>query len=300
MKLKRLMIYLTVTLMVFSLIPSTVLALWLNDPSIETDYRTFQCGAGGGEINISFFNDAGKKMNFYQDEGRVLVDDAALKDEYVKAGKPDAGDLLVVGEEVTTIVYPISMFGHLEVTVKPVSGYVFSRFTDVTCGCFVDLKDKDGVYTINEENVPYMSVIFEQDPETIIASPIPKVIPDLSITLNGAPVITDVPPYIENNRTMVPVRAISEAFGADVKWNSEKRLVTITGANGTVIELTIGDPVLSVTKEGSSPKPVTMDVSAVLKDSRTFVPVRFIADALGLSVDWNSESRTVILKGMLG
>jgi hypothetical protein len=281
---------------VLSMAPLSVFALWVNDKATETEYRTFQCNNSGGSIEVCFYDDAGELMNFYRDDERFVVDKISLKDEYEKEGLQDAYSTLYVYEEVVTIVYPVRMFGHLEVKVNAVSGYTFSRFTDVTCGCYAAIEETNGIYTLPQETVPFISAVFDEDMDETLLNYIPAVTnPDLSITLNGAPVYTDVPPYIENSRTMAPVRSISEALGAKVEWNSESRVVTISSGDGTVISLTIGDAVMTITKPETAPVPVTMDVSALIKDDRTFVPVRYIAEALGLAVDWNGATRTVIL-----
>jgi len=116
--------------------------------------------------------------------------------------------------------------------------------------------------------------------------------PALSIQLDGKTVPTDADPFIDDKgRTMVPVRFISEALGAEVGWNGNTGTVTIT-KGGAVIKLTIGSPQIII-----NGKAAAMDTAAVIKDSRTFVPVRYIAEALGLSVGWDGPTRTVILTG---
>ena len=114
----------------------------------------------------------------------------------------------------------------------------------------------------------------------------------MTITLNGKPVATDVAPFIDSNsRTMVPVRFVSEALEAKVGWDGNTRLVTVT--KGPIeIKLTIGSNIITV-----NGKATTMDTAAITKDNRTFVPVRYIAEALGLKVGWDGVTRTVILTG---
>jgi len=96
-------------------------------------------------------------------------------------------------------------------------------------------------------------------------------------------------PYIKNEVTMVPVRFVSEELEAEVKWNQEKQQVTITDAeSGTTIVLTIGSPAASV-----NGREVTLEASPELTANTTFVPVRFIAEALGAKVSWNNDARMV-------
>lgn len=112
----------------------------------------------------------------------------------------------------------------------------------------------------------------------------------INITLDGISVSSDVSPYLDSsNRTMVPVRFVSEALGAKVDWAAATRTVTVT-KNSKKLTLRVGS--VDLVDNGSVTK---MDTVAVIKDSRTFVPVRFIAEALGLYVGWNASSHTVLL-----
>jgi len=96
-------------------------------------------------------------------------------------------------------------------------------------------------------------------------------------------------PYIKNEVTMVPVRFVSEELEAEVKWNQEKQQVTITDAeSGTTIVLAIGSPAATV-----NGREVTLEASPELTADTTFVPVRFIAEALGAKVSWNNDARMV-------
>lgn len=93
----------------------------------------------------------------------------------------------------------------------------------------------------------------------------------------------DQKPYIDRNeRTLVPVRFPAEVFGSDVNWDSVNKEVIITHKfKKKNIVLTIGKKTYSV--NGSNK---TMDTEAVITNSRTMVPVRFVAEALDVVVDW--------------
>lgn len=119
----------------------------------------------------------------------------------------------------------------------------------------------------------------------------------ITMMLNGQLVTSEVPPYIENGRTMVPVRFISEALGAKVDWDGGQRLVMVTASDGTLIKLAIGDKSMITEKSGVA-NTVIMDTAAVIKGERTYVPVKYIAVALGLSVDWHGETRTVAFSSL--
>ena len=114
----------------------------------------------------------------------------------------------------------------------------------------------------------------------------------IQIMVNGRPIFSDTAPFIDSNgRTMVPARFISESLNAGVDWDAPNRTVTITRGSINII-LQIGSRELS--KNGSV---TMMDTEAIISDERTFVPVRFIAEALGATVDWDAPSRTVRLSG---
>lgn len=85
----------------------------------------------------------------------------------------------------------------------------------------------------------------------------------------------------EDDRTMVPVRFISEAFGADVSWDEAARLVTIV-KDDTTVEMTIDSKDYKVNGESAS-----MDTAAVIENDRTMVPLRAVSESLGLDVYWN-------------
>lgn len=112
---------------------------------------------------------------------------------------------------------------------------------------------------------------------------------EISVIVGGNKVIFDQPPIIEYGRTLVPLRAIFEALGANVVWDDNTQMVTATkGAKN--ISLRIGSANLYV--DGVIK---TLDVSAKLIGGRTFVPVRAISEAFGCNVGWDSHSQTVII-----
>ena len=110
---------------------------------------------------------------------------------------------------------------------------------------------------------------------------------DIAVQLNGQPLATSTAPVQMNGRTLVPLRDIFEALGATVNWNAAAQ--TILATRGTTqIGLAINNRTASV--NGS---PVTLDQAATLIDGRTFVPLRFVAEATGAKVDWNGAMQTV-------
>ena len=115
--------------------------------------------------------------------------------------------------------------------------------------------------------------------------------PEITVTVNGSRIASDVKPYIDSNdRTMVPIRFIAEALGSEVGWDQETREVTVKRRENAVC-LWAGKQYYTV-----NGKSKTMDtVPVILPPGRTMVPVRFVAEALGCTVNWDSAARTVII-----
>lgn len=107
------------------------------------------------------------------------------------------------------------------------------------------------------------------------------------VVLDGKPLAFDVPPIIENDRVLVPMRAIFEAMGAVVTWDASTD--TATGVkDGTTVKLTIGSVYPTINGVAK-----TLDVPAQLVNGRTLAPLRFVGEAFGGSVSWNSDTQTV-------
>lgn len=112
----------------------------------------------------------------------------------------------------------------------------------------------------------------------------------VQVVVNGSQVnFPDDKPYVDNNsnRTMVPVRFVSEKLGAKVDWNGAEQKVIIN-KDGKTIVLAIGSKTAMV-----GGKEVTFDAPAVIKGVRTFVPLRFISEAYGAVVVWNKDTGVV-------
>ncbi len=114
----------------------------------------------------------------------------------------------------------------------------------------------------------------------------------ITVNLDGSPINFDQPPIIQNDRTLVPLRAIFEALGAKVDWDDATQTVTST-KGATTIKITIGDNKLY--KNDSA---ITLDVPAQIVNDRTLVPVRAISEAFGCKVDWVDETQTVLINSV--
>lgn len=109
-------------------------------------------------------------------------------------------------------------------------------------------------------------------------------------TVFGKETETEVAPIIEKNRTMLPVRFVAENLGATVGWDAATGRITIVGKDGTKIEFSAGSTTAYI-----NGKSVNLDAPAVIKGSRTYAPVRFIAENLGAKVEWHAEARQAII-----
>lgn len=112
-------------------------------------------------------------------------------------------------------------------------------------------------------------------------------IPVENVFFKNRDVKFDTPPVIKEGRTLIPVRAITEAMGATVTWNSEEKLVTIVKDDKTIVF----DLLNNITYVNDVE--ATIDVPAGVMNNRTMVPLRFIAENLGLTVVWDEDTQTI-------
>lgn len=115
---------------------------------------------------------------------------------------------------------------------------------------------------------------------------------DIGVEVNGRPVAFGaVAPQRIGGRVLIPLRAVVEALGAEVKWNAATQ--TVSGVKGErEFSLSIGSRAASV--NGMS---VNLDVPAQMFSGTTMVPLRFVAEALGAEVEWNAATQQVVIGG---
>ena len=94
-------------------------------------------------------------------------------------------------------------------------------------------------------------------------------------------------PVIVEGRTLLPIRAVIEAFGGDVLWEGETESVILRIGND---EIKLGINRYEAYLNGEEH---ILDVSPMIINDRTMLPVRFVAEGFGLGISWDSESRTV-------
>ncbi|MDR0406391.1 MAG: copper amine oxidase N-terminal domain-containing protein [Clostridiales bacterium] len=109
----------------------------------------------------------------------------------------------------------------------------------------------------------------------------------IGVLIDGAALETDVPPVIQNDRVLVPLRAISEALFARVEWNDDAQMVTVFNG-ASVCLMTIGSPHVVVIGADDT-NIVTLDVPPMIQNDRTLLPIRFFAEFFGCNVDWQPQ-----------
>jgi len=120
----------------------------------------------------------------------------------------------------------------------------------------------------------------------------------ITLKVNGTEIKTDSSPVIENGRTLAPARAIVEALGYLVAWDSETKTMDVHSyyTEALVISMKEGSNVAKVavgTGANSIMDDRILDVPAKIINGRIMVPVRFIAESLGCTVSWDADTKTI-------
>ena len=118
-----------------------------------------------------------------------------------------------------------------------------------------------------------------------LAAPAPRVL------INGQALRSESPAFVQNSRVLVPMRDIFESLGATVSYNSLDR--SIAAQRGTtIVRMLIGSRKASVNNV-----PVTLDVPAAIYSDSTYVPLRFVSEAMGADVKFDAYNSLVSIKG---
>lgn len=117
---------------------------------------------------------------------------------------------------------------------------------------------------------------------------------DITIVVNGKTIETDVAPYIENGRTMVPARFVTEALGGEISYYTAGEVYPI---ESVVVESPERELALALfpnhRRALESEGVYKSEVPPVVKDGRTMIPLRFIADYFGCKTTWDEKTWTV-------
>lgn len=116
----------------------------------------------------------------------------------------------------------------------------------------------------------------------------------LSVEIDGKQVVytqQDGIPFVDDaGRTQVPFRKTMQDFGCDVSWNSEKNMV-VAQKNGTVVEVPIGQA--HIFRNGVQ---LENDTAALVRDGRTYLPIRAVLESFGAVVHWDGSKGAVVVQ----
>ncbi len=197
----------------------------------------------------------------------------------------------------TTSQIPLQVKGKIA-NLRSGPGITYDKLGEVQQGDLLTLLDVYGDwYRIKSSKgiEAYISSSLVETPETApptisaVNASLPPTIPKdkVQVLLSNNLLKFDVDPIIENNRTLVPLRAIFEALGATVDWDAANQKIRSTRA-ATVVELQIGS--LHPTVNGQD---WPLDVPAKIVKGRTLAPLRFVAEAFGSQVNWDAGSQII-------
>lgn len=110
-----------------------------------------------------------------------------------------------------------------------------------------------------------------------------------SIVIDGSPLSSDVPALVSGDHVLVPLRGVFEQFGAAVSFDESSGVATAM-LGSTTVQITVGSRQARVNGRNE-----TMDVAAREVAGRVMIPLRFVAQALGVSVDYDANSNTVVI-----
>lgn len=110
---------------------------------------------------------------------------------------------------------------------------------------------------------------------------------EFRLSVNGKLLKTSMPPIVFEGYSVVPAREVFESLGAKVEWNSAKRTVSVA-YSGKQVLLTIDST--RATVDGVK---INMPIAAKIINDKTMIPVRFVGEQLGWTVDFDSANDTV-------
>lgn len=219
----------------------------------------------------------------YDGDGKVTV---ASSDENVATASVDTD------KKVVTVT--LKAVGTAKITVSAAEGDNFLA-KDATYGLTVQKKkssssssatttdkDKDNNKTIDNDKTTDNNQAKDDNSAAEKSKVIKLQIGSRIVNVDNEAVIYDAAPVIRNDRTLVPIRIVTETLGGKVDWNGATKEVTLH-IDGKEIKMTVGK---TLEKYGVAP---------VIIDGRTFVPVRFVADELGATIAWDDATKTVTI-----
>ncbi|MDP4133038.1 MAG: discoidin domain-containing protein [Bacillota bacterium] len=105
----------------------------------------------------------------------------------------------------------------------------------------------------------------------------------------------DVVPYIDNGSTMIPLRGLLEEMGAAITWDGQKQKIAVNKGEISVSLQIFNDLVYVNNPKKYGEVRYTLLAPPQIKDSRTFIPLRFVSEHLGYNVSWDANAKTITI-----
>lgn len=231
-----------------------------------------------------------------------IFNDAKNNGPYIPSYGADASYVFQPAAQAGTLAaengyVPVYMLAHIPGTPTPqinysIDGVWYHAVSEAPYTCPLNVGSMtDGAHTltVSAAGLSKDYTFYKNGSSISFAGPVEYTPPAVTVTLNGNAIAFDQPPIIQDGRTLVPMRAIFEALGAEVSWDGGTQTVTAYRGESTMT-LTIGSSILSI--DG---REIVLDVPAQLVNDRTLVPVRAVSESFGCGVDWNGDTQTVII-----
>lgn len=232
-------------------------------------------------------NSASQKLVIYLDSmNPVLTLDPALPVSVSKAEVTIKGSVIDAG----------SGLKHFTINGTEVIPYLDGSFGEKiilakgTNAIIIEAEDKVGHTTSATYTVTYAPPVLRP----VAGHTMVLTIGSKTMTVDGARVALDAPAALLEDRTLVPLRAVVEHLGGSIAWNVTTRQVTLK-ARGTTIILTIGRNSALVNGKPLAIDPKNSKVVPLISSGCTMLPLRFVAENLGLKVGWNAKTKAVTL-----
>ena len=208
-----------------------------------------------------FISDIGKSVPYGY---MPLYDNAKIKNK---------SEISIVG------YYPKVLYSKVKISID---GADYQTLFSIPFTFSPDLAE--GSHKIKFEYMSGDSVLLEKEINVFIED-------EISIVLNGEKVeYPDKKPFIENGRTLIPVRGLFEKMGMNLDWNDQTQTVVINN-DKYQISLKIDSEIMTV-----NGKEIKMDTAAKVSDNRTVIPLRYVSEAVGANVLWDEDTNTVFVE----
>jgi uncharacterized repeat protein (TIGR02543 family) len=168
-------------------------------------------------------------------------------------------------------------------TASPVAGYVFTGWSGALSGT-----KNPATVTMDADKI--VTASFAVDAKRIIELKIGS----STMLVDGRPVVLEAAPIILNSRTLLPIRALIETLGGEVLWSPSARTVDVFLGERSV-DVGVGGNIGYVNDKAVAIDPANPKVVPVIIGSRAFLPLRFVAEALALDIQWNATTEAITI-----